>query len=155
MKKKDDANNDFPEFLSHLEYLGYEIKPDDENPEKNATAVHEKRPNLWVFKRWVGMGITVTYRMGQNAVTYLCDYLKVLNQLNGKSLVSTFYTNADAGEANVHICALYTAPYDKRSFSVFMDMFHQDHDDLRKVPEFDFYAEDGLVNVVPETQQVS
>ncbi len=155
MKKKDDANDDFQEFLSHLEYLGYEIEPDDENPEKNATAVHEKRPDLWVFRRPLGIGVLATYRMGQNAVTYLCDYLKVLNQLNSTSLVTTFYTNAGEGEANVRICALYNAPYDKRSFSVFMDMFQQDHNDMRKVSEFDFYAEDGLVNVVPETHQVS
>ncbi|NLT22683.1 MAG: hypothetical protein GXX82_06515 [Syntrophorhabdus sp.] len=155
MKKKGDKNNDFQEFLSHLEYLGYETEPVDEDPEKNATAVHEKRPDLWVFKRPLGMGVSVTYRMGQNAVTYLCDYLKVLNQLNRKSLVSTFYTDAGEGKANVHICALYNAPYDKKSFSIFMDMFHQDHNDIGKVPEFDFYAEDGLVNVVPETQQVS
>jgi hypothetical protein len=108
-----------------------------------------------MFRRFIGIGVTVTYRMGQNAVTYLSDYLKLLNQQNSKSLVGTFYTNADEGKANVHISAIYAAPYEKKSFSVFMDMFHQDHDDLRKVSEFDFYAEDGLVTVVPETQQVS
>jgi hypothetical protein len=112
MKKKSDAKNDFQEFLSHLEYLGYEIEPDDD-PEKSAPAGHVKKPDLWVFKRPLGIGVSVTYRMGQNAVTYLCDYLKVLNQLNRTSLVTTFYTNAGEGEANVRICALYSAPYDK------------------------------------------
>ncbi len=133
MKKKSDAKNDFQEFLSHLEYLGYEIEPDDD-PEKSAPAGHVKKPDLWVFKRPLGIGVSVTYRMGQNAVTYLCDYLKVLNQLNRTSLVTTFYTNAGEGEANVRICALYSAPYDKKSFSVFMDMFHQDQTISRRSP---------------------
>lgn len=153
MKKGGDTKNDFPDFLTHLEYLGYEVQyTGEEEDESGIGALHEHRPGLWVFKRHIGIGVTITYGMGQNAVTYLSDYLRLLNRLNKESIISTFYTNADEEKPNVHICAMYAATYERRSFGTFMDMLHRDHDNLRKISEFDFYTEDGIIEVVPKTQ---
>lgn len=154
MKKGDNEKNDFREFLEHLEYLGYEIlyTGDEAEDKEGVHAVHHQRPNLWVFRRFIGVGVSVGYGMGQNAVTYVSDYLKIINEFNKRSIVCVFYTNADAERPNINICAMFAAPYDKRAFGVFMDEVHKDHDEMRKISEFNFYAEDTLIDVVPKAQ---
>ena len=155
MAKKDEKKTDFTDFLAHLEYLGYEIQyTGSEEDEQGLYATHHQRPALWVFKRFVGVGVSIGYCMGQNAATYVSDYLKIINEFNKKTIVSAVYTNADAERPNLSICAMFTAPYEKRAFGIFMDEIHKDHDEMRKAADFDFYAEDDIVEVVP-TAQVS
>ncbi len=155
MAKKDEKGNEFQYFLAHLEYLGYEVRyTGSEDDEHGLYATHHHRPSLWVFKRFVGVGVSIAYCMGQNAVNYASDYLKIINDFSRRSLVSAFYTNVDGERPNLNMCAVFAASYEKRAFGIFMDDIHRDHDEMRKSSEFDFYAEDGIVEVMP-TAQVS
>jgi hypothetical protein len=153
MCREDERKNDFPDFLAHLEYLGYEIRyTGGEEDEQGIHAIHHHRPAIWVFKRFVGVGVTITYCMGQNAVKHISDYLKVINDFNKNSIVSTVYTDVDGEKPNLSICAIFAAPYEKRAFGIFMDQIHRDHDEMRKASDFDFYGEDDIVDVVPAAQ---
>jgi len=153
MCREDERKNDFPDFLAHLEYLGYEIRyTGGEEDEQGIHAIHHQRPAVWVFKRFVGVGVTITYCMGQNAVNYISDYLKVINDFNKNSIVSVVYTDVDGEKPNLNICAIFAAPYEKRAFGIFMDQIHRDHDEMRKTSDFDFYGEDDIVDVVPAAQ---
>lgn len=147
MGKANGTESDFPDFLSHLEFLGYEIEDRGQDMEKGVAARHLRRADLWVCRRFMGISITVTFGMGQNSITYLSDYLQLLNSVNRRSLIGMFYTDADEGKPNVHIYALYTAKYEKRSFGVFMDIFQKDLEEMRNTSDFDFFTEDGLINV--------
>ncbi|HOW54265.1 MAG TPA: hypothetical protein PLR60_06365 [Syntrophorhabdaceae bacterium] len=147
MGKANETESDFPEFLSHLEFLGYEIEAGGQDMEKGVAARHRHRADLWVCRRFMGISLTVTFGMGQNSITYLSDYLQLMNRLNKRSRVGLFYTDADDGKPNVHMYALYTARYEKRSFGVFMDIFHSDIEEMRNTSDFDFFTEDGLINV--------
>jgi len=153
MCKEDERKSDFQDFLAHLEYMGYEIRyTGSEEDERGLHAVHHQRPAIWVFKRFVGVGVTITYCMGQNAVTYLSDYLKAINDFNKNSFISVFYTNVDEERPNLNICAIFPAHYEKKAFGIFMDQIHKDHDETRKASDFDFYGEDDIVGIVPAAQ---
>ncbi len=155
MAKKGEERTEFQDFLAHLEYMGYEVQyTGSKEDEQGLYATHHRRPSLWVFKRFVGVGVSISYCMGQNAVTCLSDYLKAINEFNKRSIVSTFYTNIDGESPNLSICAMFAAPYERRAFGVFMDEMHRDHDEMRKASDFDFYAEDDTVDIV-STAQVS
>jgi hypothetical protein len=153
MCTEDEKKNGFRDFLTHLEYLGYEIRyTGSEDDENGLYATHHHRPVLWIFSRFIGVGVSVAYCMGQNAVTYLSDYLKIINDANKRSIVSSFYTNVEGEKPNLSICAIFAAPYEKKAFGIFIDEFHRDHDGMRKTSDFDFYAEDDIVDIVPAAQ---
>ncbi len=155
MCREDEKKSDFQDFLAHIEFMGYEIRyTGSEEDEQGLYATHHQRPTLWVFKRFVGVGVSIAYCMGQNAVTYVSDYLKIINDFNKRSIVSAFYTSVDEEKPNLRMCAIFAAPYEKRAFGIFMDEIHRDHDEMRKTSDFDFYAEDDIIAVVP-TAQVS
>lgn len=155
MAKKEETKVDFQLFLEHLEYLGYEIQyRGDKEDEQGIYADHHKRPTLWVFKRFVGVGISIAYCMGKNAVTYAADYLKIINDFNRKSIVGAFYTDNEADRPNLRICAIFAAQYNKKTFGIFMDDLYRDHDEMKNTSDFDFYAEDDTVEIMP-TAQVS
>jgi hypothetical protein len=120
MAKKSEERTDFQDFLEHLSYLGYEIRYTGKKEDKQGVyATHQKRPALWVFQRVVGVGVSIGYCMGQNARTYASDYLKIINECNRKSLVSSFYTDNEAERPNLQICAMFPAPYEKNAFGIF------------------------------------
>ena len=136
-----EPRTDFSKFLSHLESMGYTIEESKQN-DGGARAIHSESASLWVYKRLVGIGLVATYLMGHNAVIHSSDYYEFLCQMNGESDLTVFDTVKDL--PILRISAVFPAPYEKKSFALFMNTFFADGERVRKHSRLRFFSKDEL-----------
>lgn len=132
------SRTDFSKFLSHLESMGYTIE-EGEN-EGGARAIQSESASLWVYKRLVGVGLEAIYQMGHNAVIHSSDFHEFLCQMNQESDLTVFYTGKDL--PILRIRAVYPAPYEKKSFALFMNTFFADGERVRKHSRLRLFSKD-------------
>lgn len=130
---------DFQKFLSHLKSMGYTIEG-SEQKDGGVRAIHQQSANLWVYKKLVGIGLVATYQMGHNAVIHSSDYHEFLCEMNGESDITVFYAPKDL--PILRIRAVYPAPYEKKSFALFMNTFYAEGERVRQHSKLRFFSKD-------------
>ena len=115
----------------HLEYLGYEARP---QPDGWTYAVHPVRHNLHVHAFVLGVRLHCMVWIG-NDIASREEWLEFVNRANESSNVARFTLGRDAeGTWFVRIRALFTGRYDRRPFGLFLDAWHEDLAVLRTAP---------------------
>jgi hypothetical protein len=101
---------------THLEYTGYTVEIDKD---KDLICKHDRYFNVVGTKLQGGVVFIATF--GEIDTTKTIEALTAVNQFNLKASNTMSYIT-DAGRLG--ISSWYPLPYDKASFSTFLDAFH-------------------------------
>lgn len=129
-KELDMEENSLDLFKNHMEFLGYEFKPSDDDP----NTIYGSHSNYGpVIVTLVGNRLFLKsfFRCNENAKNNLEGYLSLVNELNKKSDVATYIGYEDS----LFMVSIYTGAYDKTYFAEFVDLWNGDSN--RKVFEFE------------------
>lgn len=121
------------EILAHLEFLGYQIEPRDEN---TVLAKHSTHGNTHVKVYLDGILVQQLFRLTDQAKSKRQEFLESINKLNSTANVATFVSG---GEDDVlRIDGLYLGDYSKQKFGHFIEKYNYDtnqyllsHEDMR------------------------
>ena len=112
---------------NHLEFHGYEMAADSENPQ-HMFAVHPERPNIMVRVFPRGVQFTSFFYSNELAKQHRLGFLEMVNELN---LNSTLVQYSADNEGALVIDSLWVGVYDKVIFGQFLDLWHDDIDKMR------------------------
>jgi hypothetical protein len=136
----------FKPFINHLEFLGYEIKKNEnsnnnKDKEEYFKARHERYGSVF-FKRYLGGLLFIQYyRINKYAQTERSEFLEFLNELNSKAYLVTYSCLSD--EDAVRMDAVYFGSYEKTVFGKFLNCWQFDTDDrIYQHEMFDNYFSD-------------
>jgi hypothetical protein len=132
-----EPRTDFQKFLSYLDSMGYTIEG-SEQKDGGVRAIHPQSASLWVYRGLVGIGLVATYQMGHNAVIHSSDYHEFLCQMNGEAGLTVFYAPKDL--PILRLRAVYPAPYEKKSFALFMHAFYAEGERVRQHSKSGFFS---------------
>lgn len=112
---------------THLSFLGYEVSCDDED--QIFRALHPVRTNFLFWKYRGGILLTSFYKATAAARTDYGEFLSNINTLNQEASVCRFLADK---ERDLRLEAWYPGNYEKTTFGVFMESWHDDTELLRR-----------------------
>jgi hypothetical protein len=110
------------DYATHLEFLGYEITPQDD--ENSVFAKHATHGNTFVKAYLSGVLLQQYYRVSDKAKTARAEFLEVVNQLNSTANVATFV--AGSSDDLLRIDGLFLGAYDRQRFGLFVEKYNYD-----------------------------
>jgi hypothetical protein len=123
------------QFVTHLEYLGYEIGPAEPDGWNFARHPYRYQFSLRMFDQGlrlhcaVGIGASI-----RNSRAAWVDFLNTANECSHITRFSLF--DDEAGVCRVRMRTLVNGAYSRPVFARTMDMWHDDLDVIRRKPEF-------------------
>lgn len=112
---------------NHLEFLGYEVKIGDENPQE-MIALHPERANILVKVFTRAVRFTCFYYSNTFAQQNRLEFLELINTLNQNSAITQCSLD---DEGTLIITSFLFGIYDKITFGQFMDLWHDDIEKIR------------------------
>jgi len=143
------AGDTMSQTIAHLEYLGYEVRPE---PEGWSHAKHPYRYGFHLRAFPQGIRLDCTVGIGAEIGNSRIAWLEFLNVANDRGQIAQFSMFEDkVGRHVVRMCAFVSGVYSRPAFAMVMDMWHHDLDLVRRKPEFhsqtDARADDVAVTV--------
>lgn len=117
----------YKEILSHLEFLGYEVRDEDINNDSFGCSLkHKNRHNLYYrLNERAGVSFSVTYIVNKEKI--LDHKLEVLEAVNQLNTISTLTTYAFSNEFDaVHCFAWFPLYYSKSLLANFIELMEGD-----------------------------
>ena len=121
--------------IAHLEYYGYHVGAPE--PDKWRFAQHPSRYDFHILalpfglRLHCGLGIT----LGEDGTRE--EWLTYLNTANEQARITQFSLSRNkSGEDCVRMRAVISGVYDRQTFALMMDMWHDDIDLIRRKPVF-------------------
>ena len=121
-------------FQQHLEFLGYAVDPANDSGWQLAR--HDRHWTIYIRVLETGARLFGQSVAGKSFGDEQLDFLEALNRSNDDAAVARFSViQDDEGDIVVRARALFTGPYDRRTFGMFMDGWHDDIALLARLPE--------------------
>lgn len=121
------------EIVVHMEFLGYQIEPRDEN---TILAKHSVHGNTHVKVYLEGILVQQLFRLTDKAKSKRLEFLEAINKLNSTANVATFVSGSD--DDVLRIDGLFLGEYSKQKFGLFLEKYNFDtnqyllsHEDVR------------------------
>ena len=128
------GNNSLDNTVAHLELLGYRIRPLEPSW---LLAEHPYRYDLALCARLEGIRFYSAIPIG-TSLGHAGTWADFLNNANNRAHFVRFSLDQDkAGVYEVRLRALVTGPYERRTFAVVMDRWHDDLELLERRPTTD------------------
>ena len=127
-------SNDLLEQLrTHLEFLGYSVELD---PEDWNTATHPRRFNFYFRADAEFLRMICQIDLGPTGdVAWQHDALVAINELNESARLSCYtLAKLDSGEWVVRLRALLPATYNRESYGLLLDTWHDEQGRLNRLP---------------------
>ena len=115
------------DFVKHLEFLGHEIEPDEEE-EDALLAKHQTRGTTTVRSYLDGILLQQYFRIKDDAKNRRLEFLEAVNKLNATARVTT-YVGIGEERTLLRMDGCYLGPYDKKKFGLFLDAYVSDTND--------------------------
>jgi len=110
------------DFISHLEFLGYEIEPQEED---SILAKHQRLGNFFMKPYLDGILIQSYFRINDKAKKKRSDFLEAINSLNSGANVVT-YVSVGNDPIVLRMDCIYLGVYDKKKFGLFLEAYNID-----------------------------
>ncbi|NOX88099.1 MAG: hypothetical protein GXO77_03665 [Calditrichaeota bacterium] len=111
------------DFITHFEFLGYEIEPHED--ENTVIARHQRYGTTVVRAYLDGLLFQQYFRLKENVMGNRLAFLEAVNNLNSKAYIVT-YVSVGEPKVTLRMDAIYFGPYDKQRFGVFLEAFNFD-----------------------------
>ena len=111
-------NADLNHFITHLEFMGYEIEQLDE---KRYKAMHEKYFNM-IVKDYV-FGVIFISIFGKSDTANRETLLEFANALNDEAILGRFIVDQDE---DLRVEFVFSGDYSKKEFSRFIELIQSD-----------------------------
>ncbi|MFQ5605234.1 MAG: hypothetical protein ACE5HS_18365 [bacterium] len=118
------ADKLFEPFLTHLEFLGYNISKDKDD-DKEYLAEHSSYGRNILRPYLNGLLIQKYFITNKNAQKKRDDFLDSVNSLNNSALIVNYVIVGDKDMA-LRVDGLYLGEYSKAKFSAFIEFFNTD-----------------------------
>ncbi|RMF59448.1 MAG: hypothetical protein D6748_06360 [Calditrichaeota bacterium] len=112
------------EFVTHLEFLGYEIEEKDE--EGVIGARHEKHGYVFVKSYLDGVLLQQYFRINDAATRDRQRFLEGVNSLNSNARVTTYVAVGEGDTIALRMDAFYIGSYDRKHFALFLEAYAYD-----------------------------
>ncbi len=126
-------NKILSEFITHMEFLGYQIEPRDEN---SLLAKHSIHGNTHVKAYLDDILVQQLFRLNEKVKGKRQEFLEAINRLNSTANVATFVSGSE--DDILRIDGLYLGDYNKQKFGLFLEKYNYDtnqyilsHEDIR------------------------
>ena len=130
-----DSGDSFAQAVAHLAYLGYEVGRADADGWSPAT--HPLRYNIHVRAFPIGLKLNCAVGIDIGPGSTLQDWRGYLNAATEHARFVQFSLFQDkSGEYCVRMRAWISGAYSRSVFAIFMDMWHDDVDLIRRKPAF-------------------
>jgi hypothetical protein len=113
------------EVMEHLEILGYDVSMNT----KRIKATHDKYLNILVKKYRDGILVTSIFGGTDYGKKHPDKFLRVINELNAAAAAGRYYRDDDG---DLIIEAYYPGPYCKKNFTIFLDAYNYEKENLAK-----------------------
>lgn len=118
--KEKSGASDLDQIKSHLEFLGYAaVEP--KGPGDILLMEHQMKPNVFLDPVGGGVRIRAVYRLEETASQTLDRLYGALNEVNGKSVASSF-----SSDGNLLTVSYWLAAYTKTGFGNWLAAFDYD-----------------------------
>lgn len=130
-----DSTDSSAQTVAHLEYLGYEVgRPDADGW---VPATHPLRYNIHVRAFPIGFKLNCAVNIDVGPGSTVQDWRGYLNAATEQARFVQFSLFQDpSGEYGVRMRAWISGAYSRPVFAIFMDMWHDDVDLIRRKPAF-------------------
>lgn len=118
------------QFITHLRFLGYEVKIDEEV----IIANHPQKSDVLVFV--YSDGTMLKSLMRGNNHPDRKGYLELINELNHKALITRYYADPDA---DLMYEAFFPGEYSQTVFARFLDLWDADFQNMLGAPNLERY----------------
>lgn len=112
------------EFVTHMEFLGYQIVPLVPQDENAVSAKHLTYGNTRVRAYLSGVLFQQYYNVSDKAKNVRHEFLEVINQLNSTAHLATFVS--ESTKDLLRIDGLFMGAYDKQKFGLFIERYNYD-----------------------------
>jgi hypothetical protein len=106
-------------FTTHLRFLGYDVKVDDEV----VIANHPNKADILLFVYSNGTMLKSLFRANPDNALARPGYLELINSLNRQSLVTRYYADNDG---DLMFEAFFSSGYSQTEFARFLDLWDTD-----------------------------
>ncbi|MDZ7288679.1 MAG: hypothetical protein ONB44_03525 [candidate division KSB1 bacterium] len=114
------------EFVTHLEFLGYEIVPQEE--ENSVLAKHQTHGNTFVKAYLSGVLLQQYWKVTDKVRKKRHEFLEAVNQLNAAAHLVTYVAGSD-DNPYLRMDGLFLGTYDKKKFGLFLEAYMFDTND--------------------------
>lgn len=112
------------DFVAHLEFLGYEIVPQEEEKD-GVLAKHQTNGTSFVKPYLGGVLLQQYFRINDKAQKKRSEFLEAVNQLNSTSHLTTYVGGRD-DNLFLRMDGYFLGGYDKKKFGVFLEAYMTD-----------------------------
>lgn len=109
--------------VKHLEFVGYEVSMDS----KGIRATHGNKFNIAIKQYRGGMLVTSWFGLTDHAKNNMDIMLVLVNLLNQKASSVRYFVDNDG---DLTLESFYPGTYNKKSFSLFLDVFNMERENL-------------------------
>jgi hypothetical protein len=111
--------SDLQDFVTHLEFAGYEV----EAREHNHRATHDRYLNF-LFKEFRGgVLVTIMFAGSDHAKSHLYEFKDLVNDINMRAGATRSYVD---GDGDFMMEGYYPLPYNRTGFANFLEAVHAD-----------------------------
>ena len=111
------------DFITHIEFLGYEIEPQEE--ENTILARHQRHGNFFMKPYLDSILVQSYFRINDKAKKKRSDFLEAINNLNSNANLVTYVSIGDKSIA-LRMDGIYFGLYDKKKFGLFLEAYNID-----------------------------